>query len=64
MAKYDEVEIIKRAYDELKALDYDGQLRAVAWLSDRFTSDYHKAIEARAQATRERIAQRTGADHG
>lgn len=59
MAKYDEVEIIKRAYDELKALDYDGQMRALVWLNGRFVSDYHKAIEARSQATRDRIAQRT-----
>lgn len=59
MAKYDEVEVIQRAYDELKALDPDGRMRALDWLRDRFTSEREQARKAREQAARDRIAQRS-----
>lgn len=58
MAKYDEIEIIKRAYDELKALDRDGQIRAIEWLAERLDADYQKAIRERLVATKERISKR------
>lgn len=56
MAKYDEIEVIQRAYDELKCLDPAGVDRALEWLRDRFTSDHEKARKERQQATRDRIS--------
>jgi hypothetical protein len=56
MAKYDEVEVIARAYDELKALDCDGRVRALEWLASRFENERLEGRRAREQAARERIA--------
>jgi hypothetical protein len=58
MAKYDEVEVIQRAYDELKCLDPAGVNRALDWLRDRFTSDHENARKEREAAARTRIAAR------
>lgn len=58
MSKYDEVEVIQRAYDELKALDPAGCMRALEWLHARFVSEHEQAKKAREQAARERITQR------
>lgn len=61
MAKYDEIEVMQRAYDELKALDREGQIRALTWLSERLAGDYEAAMKAREQAAKDRIASRRGA---
>jgi hypothetical protein len=59
MAKYDEIEVIQRAYDELKALDPDGVMRALDYLRARFEHDNIEAKKARETAARERIAKRS-----
>lgn len=48
--KYDEVSIMGRAYDELKALPRDGQRRAMHWLDARLQSDFEHAMKERLSA--------------
>lgn len=61
MAKYDEIEVIQRAYDELKALDPEGQLRALSYLQQRIAADHEEARKFREQSARDRIAAKRAA---
>lgn len=70
--KWDELTQLEVAFDALKTMDREGQIRSIQWLNDRLADDYQKAIAERDASARARIADRSakttvntdGGDHG